>query len=99
MRFLLLASSVVAICSVAGSGAAFSQEYPYCSTEGVGTPVSCTYETKAQCDAAVRGTGVDCHKNPRYTAPVAATPAPQPAPTAPPKQQKRRTTTPSGTKS
>ena len=95
MRVLFLAAAVMTV----GSGPALSQEYAYCSTAGTSTPQSCSYETLAQCNAAVSGTGVDCYKNPRYTTPVVGNPAPQPVQSAPPHQPKRRTTPASGTKS
>jgi hypothetical protein len=97
-RLLLLAVSAATIGAMASPGAAAAQEYPYCSSEGVGVGQSCTYETAAQCEAAVRGLGIYCYKNPRYTAPAVIAPAPQPAPAAP-SPQKRRTAPPSATKS
>lgn len=97
-RFLLLAVSAAAIGSLADVRAVSAQEYPYCSSEGVGAGQSCTYETMTQCEAAARGLGIYCYKNPSYTAPAVVAPAPQPAPAAPPTKQKRRTP-PSGTKS
>ena len=99
MRFRLLAVSTLAIGFLAGSGSAFSQEYPYCSGEGPSVGQSCAYETRAQCDAAVLGLNVPCFKNPSYTAPAVAAPEPPPAPAAAPAPKKRRTTSPSGTKS
>jgi hypothetical protein len=94
-RFLLLAVSAAALGSIAGTGAASAQEYPYCSSEGVGAGQSCTYETMVQCQSAASGAGIYCYKNPRYTAPAVATPAP----VTPPAPQKRQTKQPSGTKS
>jgi hypothetical protein len=96
-RFLLLAASAATIVSFAGLGPASAQEYAFCSSDGVGAGLSCTYETQQQCDAAVKGMGVYCYKNPRYTAPAVV--APQPAPAAPPKAQKGRATQSPGTKS
>jgi hypothetical protein len=99
MCFRLLAVLAVVIGSIAGSSSAFSQVYPYCSTEGVGAGQSCTYDTKEQCDAAVAGVGVSCYKNRLYTAPVVVAPAPQPAPATAPPAKKQRATSPPGTKS
>jgi hypothetical protein len=97
MRTYLLAVTALVAGVMSSAGPAYADAYPYCSTEGFGVGQDCSFETLAQCRAAIQGMGTDCFKNPRYTAPVVVAPAPQPAPAAPPK--KRRATQPSGTKS
>lgn len=97
MRLRLLAASTLVVGTMSGPGPASADDYPYCSSEGSGVGQSCTYETKAQCDASVGIMGVFCFANPRYKPPVVV--APTPPPVAPPTPQKRRATTPPGTKS
>ena len=97
MRLLFLAASVLIGVAIAGVGSARADSYPICSREGVGIGQDCSFETIAQCEAAVKGMGTDCFKNPRYKPPAVVAPAPQPDPLAP--RQKRRTTSPPGTKS
>jgi hypothetical protein len=97
MRPHLLAAMALVAVAMSSAGPAHADAYPYCSREGFGVGQSCSFETLAQCEAAVKGMGTDCFKNPRYTAPVVVAPAPQPPPAAAPK--KRRATQPAGTKS
>jgi len=98
MRRNVLAASALLAAAMFGSAPAFADNYPFCSREGVGVGQDCSFETMAQCNAAVKGMGTDCFRNPRYK-PVQAAPAPQLSTGAPPHQPKRGPKQPPGTKS
>jgi hypothetical protein len=98
MRRNVLAALALVAGTVSCAAPALADNYPICSREGFGVSQDCSFETMAQCNAAVKGLGTDCFKNPRYK-PVQAAPAPQLSTGAPPHQPKRPAKRPPGTKS
>ncbi len=61
---VLLAASVA---TLAGSGPAAAQDYPYClSGSGYGYLGDCSYSSYAQCEASASGRLAYCSINPRY---------------------------------
>ena len=63
----VLAMSVVAAGTMAGSGPAAAIEYPYCiQGGGWGVPGDCSYRSYAECMASASGRLVWCNANPRF---------------------------------
>jgi hypothetical protein len=99
MRCNILAASALFAAAMLGSAPASADNYPFCSREGFGVSQDCSFETMAQCNAAVKGMGTDCFRNPRYKQPAQAAPVSQPSTGAPPHQPKRPAKRPPATKS
>ena len=78
MRVLFLTALAAVAGGVAAAGPARADEFPYCSSPGVSVGQDCSFNTLEQCQAAVRGMGTFCDRNPRYTVPtIVQTPAVQ----------------------
>lgn len=67
MRIAFLAASALIGCAIAAAAPARADiDFPYCSIAGFGVGQDCSFNTREQCQAKVRGTGTDCEANPRY---------------------------------
>jgi hypothetical protein len=71
MRELILAAGLL-LCTTAAD----ADPYPWCAQNksGTGTGSNCSFMTFEQCQAAIVGTGVFCHRNTLYDGKPARTP-------------------------
>lgn len=72
MRRSILAVSMLALAAIAvtmaATGPAQAQEYPYCASGQWAGGGGCSYSTLDQCRASISGVGGVCVSNPRYAA-------------------------------
>jgi hypothetical protein len=62
----VMALSAAVIATMATSGPAAAQDYPWCAQgKGVGVPGDCSYQTYGQCMASASGRNLYCNVNPR----------------------------------
>ena len=63
----MLVSLAAGVATLAGSGPAAAQDYPYClSGSGYGYLGDCSYSTFAQCQASASGRQAYCSTNPSF---------------------------------
>ncbi len=79
VRLILISLAFAAGGTLAFSGTACAQNYPWCANFADGAGVNCGFSTYEQCMVTSQGSGGYCTRNNLYVAPGATAPSHQAA--------------------